>query len=500
MIVHILKKDLRLLWPVAAGSAALWAGLATVHICSGLFPSQTTYLQLSQFLALACRIGALVLAMLCVQQDPVPGTRGDWLSRPIPPAGLLGAKLLFCLATIGLPVFACDLAVGLANGHALADTLHAAAAGLTGIMLTVLPFVIIATVTETLVQALLCGFALVVVMVVAYMLTAMAGHFALMLGGINWIANLGDAGLIGLGALLILPLQYLRRRTMVAQGLVGLGAIAAIGLMMVPWRVAFAVATGASPAPAAAAPVQVAFDPAAGLYTGDRFYRPHTFLPVTVSAPRGDGVVVIDHIEISLIAADGQVVYHDTQMGGWTAANDRLGASPAHFTGAALEAWQPLSLPTADYNRLKNQSLRVRIDYTLTLFRPAQSAQTPIDGTSRDLTGFGLCAAERSDEAPGGQLVCRPTPDAPDCLMLSLSSNGAGGREALQCRANYTPSILRVGHVETPHTTSTFAYNRATDAGHVLYLTRYEPVGHFTRQLLTPSVKLGDWTTKAEEP
>ncbi len=493
MILHIFKKDLRLLWPFAAGSAAIWFGLVTSNLLATSSPTPMAWTQVSQFLTLASRAGVILLAILAVQQDLVPGTRGDWLSRPVKRSDMLLSKLLFCLVTIGLPVFAAFLIQSLVYGHAFVDAAGAAAATSGTVLLTTAPFVAIAALTESLVQALICAFLLVLGTGLSYMIASIASHMALNNGGLGWMVGLFDTGLVTLGALIILPLQYVRRRTLVARGLTVAGVLIGLAAFALPWRAAFAVESTLSPAPIGAAPVQVALDPSLPSYAPTRPHAPPEVLPVVVSPPQGDSVLVLDHAELTLTGSDGAVLFHGP-LNDWMHP-DAHTFSAAHLTTAPLRAYQGLTMPWADYTRLSGRPVGLRIDYAFTLFRPGRSATMAMSAPAIPVQGFGACSAQPSEDIERhAQLLCLPTAATPHCLTAQVGT----GPEGTTCHADYTPGMLRGTQALGPvRPVATFPLDHALLPGDRLHLTRYEPAGHFTRSLVIANTRLKDWAPVA---
>src|SRR5437764_10835420 len=118
MVLHILRKDWRLLWPLVAALAALQALLAFARFSAGIFVSglPTTPAAFLELLAVATVI------TLVAHQDPVPGVRQDWLVRPILRRDLFLAKLSFVVVFVQAPWFATDLLQGLANGFSFGQS------------------------------------------------------------------------------------------------------------------------------------------------------------------------------------------------------------------------------------------------------------------------------------------------------------------------------------------------------------------------------------------
>lgn len=104
MTLHILKKDVRRLWPAILASLAVLASLARQdrwRLDWGSGPTES-YLNLLVPVLWAC------LLALAVDQEPIPGDRQFWLTRPMPRGALLGAKLLFALLFVHLPALIAD--------------------------------------------------------------------------------------------------------------------------------------------------------------------------------------------------------------------------------------------------------------------------------------------------------------------------------------------------------------------------------------------------------
>jgi ABC-type transport system involved in multi-copper enzyme maturation permease subunit len=216
MIWHIFRKDLRLLWPVAALVAATQLLNAGLLIAGGQF-LRSSMGQMSEFgwvsnvaLPGIALLGLVVLVMAVIQQDRLPGTTQDWLTRPIPRSQLLLAKLLFVVLSGLLPILAADLAMGLAEHLNAADVV---AASLTRsvvlLFLVCVPAALIGAVTRTLTEALVLVVAVAVLLIIEFITLAQIRLSlpVMMQSGYGWI----DAPiliLLNLGALIILlPLQ-----------------------------------------------------------------------------------------------------------------------------------------------------------------------------------------------------------------------------------------------------------------------------------------------------
>ena len=99
------------------------------------------------------------LIALLVQEEALPGTRQFWLTRPYRWQNLFGAKLLFCLAFINLPLFFADCSILTLEGFPIGSNLP-------GILLRqlpltvyfVVPALLLAVITENVAQLLFACF------------------------------------------------------------------------------------------------------------------------------------------------------------------------------------------------------------------------------------------------------------------------------------------------------------------------------------------------------
>ena len=103
------------------------------------------------------------LVVLIVQQDPIPGSNQDWIVRPIRRTDLLLAKLLTIVAVVHVPDLLATIAIGMADGHRLAQVLPDALSDqlMLACVLT-LPVMAVAAVTRTVVEALIAALAVVI--------------------------------------------------------------------------------------------------------------------------------------------------------------------------------------------------------------------------------------------------------------------------------------------------------------------------------------------------
>ena len=104
LVVHLLRKDLRALWPYLL----LWTGVLAAHLLLPDDGSIETSMRVSQLRNVLQTIQVVLAALLpglLILQDPVDGTRAFWLTRPISRGSLLASKVLaLALVFILLPL------------------------------------------------------------------------------------------------------------------------------------------------------------------------------------------------------------------------------------------------------------------------------------------------------------------------------------------------------------------------------------------------------------
>jgi len=273
MIWHIFKKDWKLLWPVALlGAGLLWT-MEIVLVLAVRWRNPQLFAMLQVLEPLAA-LGVAFLVTLVIQQDPIPGVRQDWLVRPIKRRDLLLAKLGFVILVAHGPMLAADLFQGMANGFAFRQSLAAALArNVTVLLLLTLPLVALASFTRTLAEAtvaivmgMLAGGGLQVLF--SGLLRNGPGPGRMIdpsaFTGVDWVGQWLRLTILLLGAVLVLSLQYFRRKTLATRWLAGFVAGLLLLTEIIPWRVVFAAQKHLSPMPGTAQAVSVVFDPAVG--------------------------------------------------------------------------------------------------------------------------------------------------------------------------------------------------------------------------------------------
>jgi hypothetical protein len=174
----------------------------------------------AEAILLGC-VSAFVCARL-IQAETIPGDRQFWITRPYSWRSLMGAKLLFVAVFLAIPLLVANAAILRIEGFSVEENA---------------PGLICSALLVTLGGLLaLCALATLVRGIGQWMLVsllAVAGYLGLVeiskgnaLGGVEWMRDLGVAGLLFLLASAVLMWQYTRRGTAVARFAMAVGLLA----------------------------------------------------------------------------------------------------------------------------------------------------------------------------------------------------------------------------------------------------------------------------------
>jgi len=521
MIWHIFKKDARLLWWLAAAVAALdFAKTAILHSV-GLFPQNGRLVLLVQFMSIGIPLGAGFTIAALVHQDAIPGVRQDWLVRPIRRRDLLLAKLLFVLLMVQLPILLLDLFAGLADGHTFARSLAGAAARSLYLLLLVdIPFLAFASLTRNLLEAITGGVAIFFgIATLIALFTGGGNRFAQQptLGtGLVWIMVSAMLLVLLIGGTILLGLQFFRRCTFLSRCLTGAVAVLAFAATFLPWQPAFAIQQAVSGSSTAADAVAVTFNPGLGrmlrdprmpifpLNTRDEESTP-IFLPLRVTGLPPSAGLQSDRLAFRIAGADGRVI----PAGSYPQSSLRALQDPAG--PREQTAYQALVVPSGVYQRVKDQTIRLELDYSLTLFRLTSSPALPAVNSDRHMPGIGWCATRINNSQTAVQLRCEQAGGKPTCVtaLLEDSSTGRRNPERFACEGmDYGPfpawdlmpdSLGRYG-ANLPFRDDAGLAHYPVDGSMLpqaqVVMHVYEPAAHFERHLVIPQIRLGDWVVQ----
>lgn len=550
MAWHILRKDLRLLWPLAALVAAIHVLAAALEVWLGRFLEPRQILSLARVLPILSFLGIVVLAVVLVQQDPLPGDRQDWLVRPIRRRDMVAGKLLFMLLMVIAPLLLADFAQGMADGFPLAVALGAAASRSAWVFcFLALPGLALGAATRDLTQALALAFGIMVVWIGAqFVLVMVLGAHASFAGlGATWMVATAWVAVAVLATATVLSLQYLGRKTVPSRVVIGVAVVLSELSIFLPWRLVLAAEGLLSSDPNASVRVAVAFDPQAGPFQvkaggaapsarilspnpllggGPQATPAELLLPLRVDGLAAGELLFLDGADIRVedtgspdtgaavygggangiratryegrasLSIDGVASIPDTQIAIRRPAGDN---GPAH-------AYEPIFIPRSAFAKLRDRPVTLVLRYSLTLLRAVPAVSMPAEGGNENLPGIGWCATRVDGDGDGVELGCIRTAYPLSCVSFRLQeTSGALRNPAIShCSPDYAPvpidnwyTALDNFGVELPFFDRSGLAHYPIDGsalGHSrIVAVRYVPVAHFSRRLQIAGISLGAW-------
>ena len=549
MVWHIFRKDAKLLWPFVLGAACIQFMLAGMLYMLDRFRLEGTLVNLFNLMQIASMAAAALLTATVAHQDAVPGVRQDWLVRPIRRRDLLLAKVLFLVLMVHGPIFLADAIPALLHGFSLTQSVVAAGSReiylLAGLTLPILAF---ASLTRNMGEAVIGGVGAFVGFAAVQILINNHGQIGFLRGtGLFWIAEstMFAVALLGSGA--ILALQYFRRKTMTARW--AMGAVAFLFLLgyMVPWNFAFALEERLSPNPGAGNAIVASFSPSSGRFWLPQGMSHHAFtealtpgrvprneastvyLPLQLTGLSKDAVLYTDRAEVLLSGVNGNVIHRGTaddlvvrkegsegslhftiglRRSGFfrdVGPDDTAPQKPSVPADSEGLVYQGIALPPAIYDRIKNQSLRLEINYSLTLLRGTTYMMPPMGGDLR-IPDVGHCRTQMDEEGDDIRVRCLQAGGTAGCVSAFLEHAPSGRRNPARfvCWPSYSPYFAQYLPDAMSRMRASFPFRDLSglakypvDASQIpesrLVIRVFRPQEHFTRQLVIPSIRLSDW-------
>jgi hypothetical protein len=370
--IHIFKKDVRhLLYEIVL---VLVVVVAFTWFCvpeaDGPDPGMLVALLLP--LCWAVMIGRLIYA------ETIPGDRQFWITRPYVGVSLLGAKALFILTFVTLPMVVADLVILRAYGFALAG--HVLGLVWNQCLLLAafaLPLMAICSMTTGLGQL----FTVLVVFGLVFLTTyASNSWFAL-----DWMLSSYVLTVIVVSSLAILIWQYRARRTASSRLLAcGTVVLVVLGTVFFPWNAAYAIQARMSKVKVDPSTIHVGFDlnrKRAAAAVVDQNGHVEITIPLAITGVAEGMEMTPDGLTAVIEAPSGEVSRNEKQP--WR----QIFTGPRTFT--ALET----TVDGAFYAKVKNQPAKVRGILYLTLNGNRQVVEISLRGQPIQVPGVGICSA-----------------------------------------------------------------------------------------------------------
>jgi hypothetical protein len=325
--------------------------------------------------------------------------------------------------------------------------------------------------------------------------------------GLWWIVNSAEFAIVMIGAATILGVQYFRRRTSVSRILTG--SVVALSVMMwfMPWNTAFAVQKSLSSATESSRAVAFNFEPAAGrfqeqagAFTSNDSRRGDgsipIYLPISVVGLPPDSAIQTDHSEVRLIANSWSERIVPER---WNARREGSG-SPKQTV------YPPIGIPAAVYNRIKDDTVRLEFDYSLTLVQVTSSGFLSAIGGNQQVPGVGSCRTDINSADTAIEFSCVVAGKVPTCVHFFLEHVATGARNPDQFTCgSYFPfildpmapdALLRAGAYlpyQDPTGLTRYPVNGSKLRESRVAIQIYSARDHFTRKLVIPEVRLREW-------
>jgi hypothetical protein len=488
--MHIFRKDVSHLWPQIAIVLMLVAAFTVSNIQSSR-PAGSEHPELRW---LAGLLGALVpvgyawLIVTLVHQEPLPGDRQFWLTRPYRRGSLLVAKVLFVLLFVSATMVAKDCFIVAGRGFPVIPNI-------TGLLLrqfawtawVVLPALAVGVVTHNLQDVGLVG--ALVGLVYALQGALVRKSFW---PGIEWVRDyFGMLLLLTLCAAIMLW-QYLRRETGKARVAVAFCSILVIvGLPLLSWNAAFTVQMLARGPRLDLAKVQIRPNLASvrsAVPAAEISQAPIAIvLPLRLTGLPSGMMIVPDGTNVA-IASGQRVIWRS----GWQ----------QNWYGMRTEQYhsQVVYIDIGIYRSLQNQPVTIRLSLGLTLLENGTPSHVPAH-QERFAFGGSRCE-ELSPEIYPPPISCLAALKAPPRTLVALEAPGAAETisqagtwsyapyEALLDQSPLAATSLAILQLQDSPVDSRALWERP-DAQ--IVLTPQRPVAHFRRDLEFPGVRLVDY-------
>ena len=540
MVWHFFKKDFRLLWPMALALAAAQALCAARTRVLGHFNEPAALYRLTSFLPIVVFLGVALVTISAVHQNPLPGVRQDWLTRPVRRRDVWLSKVLFVVLLVVTPIFTMDIVEGLSVQLPLRMSIAGAASR--ALLLLggfALPALVVGAVTRSFTEALVVAIVAAVALDTIVILGAAAlppGTFFVAPAGMQWVALACASIVMTVAAAVTLWFQHTYRRTGSARVMAMVGALmTTITMVALPVSAAMQIQrwTWGSTADAAitvhfapdsqATPGEPAPRDPGVLAAGDALMQEGNggyttiLIPMRIEGIARGNLLQTDQLRARITAADGAVIYDDSRIClrfGSIGASCRMYSVEIHSgesSAAHSLATAHVGLPNILYQRVKNQAVNMELGFSLTSFAPDADQVTGTHSDVRQLSHLGSCATRIDADGDEVELRCLTGAKEPPCIVARLEDPQTQKRNPAfsGCRPDYAPfrlqlstdAVSQIGLAlpfRDPSGLAQFPVDASAIDRAQVRLTTFTPVSHFRRSLSIPNVRLADWEASRE--
>src|SRR6267143_2418762 len=397
--LHIFKKDVRHLWFEIAVAITVVAAFTFTGARRALWLVDPTTNRIAAWtlVVILFLLAWWRLIERVIHAEVLTGDSQFWITRPYSWKSLLGAKALFILAFISIPMLLADGVIVRAYGLPLAAEMPALLWSQVLIAIVfILPIAALSALTTGFVQLI---FAILTPCVIALGVAIVAPEVVLggFLGGSDWVKTYYAFLVISVAASAILLWQYSMRGTAVGRSLaVAAGILAVLGMTLIPWSVAFRIQSWLSKQRVDQSLVHVDFDSGNRWLTrvviegGDRL---RVELPLDITGLPHGMLARPEGFSVHLQAPDGTR---------WQADQLLLRIAGKMSQKFSLEA----TVDGAFYRKVKDEPLKVRGSLYMTLFGNRQTVRVPFEDRSVPVPRVGVCSASGGANRQSYFLIC----------------------------------------------------------------------------------------------
>jgi hypothetical protein len=420
-VLHILRKDLRHLWPRVLVVLMLITAHAVFEVRGSPvnLPATNRVNAISSLLSMLLPLALCFLIAWAIFEEALPGDRQFWLTRPYRWFQLLVSKVLFVVAFISVPLFLSDCSILGAQGLPVLDVFPRLL--LRQLILTalfILPSFAVATVTTGVSQFVVAWAILLLVLLVELILSAAWwGNTSFDSGG-----SLPFFAVLGLTTCAIIIWQYCRRRTPDARLVL---LIVTCAYMPFMWGVSRLThlnpITSKSPPSMGPSNVQITYDP-------DPSRTPPTsaraWHPVSAQIP----LKVVGVPPRTLLRGSAGLVL------------DAGGAGSPHSGTIERDGddyWLSINLSGIRLDDLTQHPVNIRSSCDLEIVTDEVETRVPVTRHSFFVRGVGLCHVFR--DTPTTQLTCRAGLEPSFETTIRLDSHKDPGQIVATIRPNQIP-------------------------------------------------------------
>lgn len=362
--LHIFRKDVGHLWP---GILLVLAITALECVMNAAFVT------LNPFQPVGAALWFLSCAYLVtsvIQEERLPGHEQYWLTRPIHRRQLALSKLLFLVVFLALPELVLQSVALAVNG--VSPLRHAGELFRMSFLFSIgfgVAIAALAAVTGSLVQFLYAVLPLAGIEIVASVLSDPR----------KWRWDDSAMGTVVLAAAaIVLAVQYSRRRTAWARGLL---AVAILAATAAPFR---------NPSQLPSSPI-VRISPGPPARPTNQF-NSGIAIPIVVTGLPARTRIISERIASTISAPGGK-----SWQSGWSLNSNIAGRNPLEDERAIRAdgpGWTYLAVDRAFYQAVKDTPVEVHISIALALLGQPESAPLTFPGLTGHLPGDGLCSVD----------------------------------------------------------------------------------------------------------